>query len=286
MALILVCCVSYRIHSIYLLRLFNDPIAMLFFYASVNALLYKKYSLGCSLFSVAVSIKMNILLVAPGLLLVLLLKCGILGAVEHIAECGIIQLILGAPFLFRNAPAYLGAAFNFGRQFMYKWTVNWKIFSEPFFLDRRFHALLLILHLCFLSGYMCKFIRSHGGFSYFLKFNKATEREDSSVSLLYPMFVANFVGIVFSRSLHYQFYVWYYHTVPYILWGLTDYSNSIRFLIFGLIELAWNVYPSTWWSSAILHLSHAAILLGLFRASVPMVTAPAVSRKGRKLKNR
>ena len=38
-------------------------------------------------------------------------------------------------------------AFDLGRVFMYKWSVNWKFVSEDLFLDRSFHASLLLLHL-------------------------------------------------------------------------------------------------------------------------------------------
>lgn len=41
---------SFRIHSIFVLRLFNDPIAMLFLYASVVAFLHKRHTLGSILF--------------------------------------------------------------------------------------------------------------------------------------------------------------------------------------------------------------------------------------------
>ncbi|XP_076049231.1 alg3, alpha-1,3- mannosyltransferase, partial [Oratosquilla oratoria] len=68
-ALLFLCCTSYRVHSIYVLRLFNDPIAMMFLYGALNLFLDGYWSLGSVLYSLAVSIKMNILLFAPALLL-------------------------------------------------------------------------------------------------------------------------------------------------------------------------------------------------------------------------
>ncbi|PPR89091.1 hypothetical protein GOBAR_AA31596 [Gossypium barbadense] len=32
------------------------------------------------------------------------------------------------------------------------------------------------------------------------------------------MFVGNFIGIIFARSLHYQFYSWYFYSLPHLLW--------------------------------------------------------------------
>lgn len=36
--------------------------------------------------------------------------------------------------------------------------------------------------------------------------------------ILTTLFTSNFIGIVCSRSIHYQYYCWYFHTLPYLLW--------------------------------------------------------------------
>ena len=57
------------------------------------------------------------------------------------------QLLLSLPFLMENPLGYMNGAFDLGRQFMFKWTVNWRFLPEWLFLSRSFHLLLLSAHL-------------------------------------------------------------------------------------------------------------------------------------------
>ncbi|VDL64542.1 unnamed protein product [Hymenolepis diminuta] len=177
----------------------------------------------------AVGVKMNILLFAPGFLIVLLKHRGVYETIGHLAECASVQVLLGAIFLFRNSEAYFGRAFEFSRQFMYKWTVNWRFIPESLFLDRRFQLTLLFLHITLLSFFLLKYIRSRGGLKKFLlPLAPQAKQQINPEDVLYPMFVSNFIGLAFSRSLHYQFYVWYYHTIPFLLWSAAPLTNPIR----------------------------------------------------------
>ncbi|KAM4769828.1 dol-P-Man:Man(5)GlcNAc(2)-PP-Dol alpha-1,3-mannosyltransferase isoform 1-T1 [Cyanocitta cristata] len=85
------CCASYRIHSIFVLRLFNDPVAMAILFLAINLFLEEHWSWGCLLFSLAVSVKMNILLFAPGLLFLLLQRFGLLGCIPKLCICALLQ---------------------------------------------------------------------------------------------------------------------------------------------------------------------------------------------------
>ena len=87
---------SYRVHSIYVLRLFNDPVAMLLLYAAVNLFASGRWSTGSVLYSLAVSVKMNILLFAPALFLAYLATQDISGkwcSLEASLHCAVTPLM-------------------------------------------------------------------------------------------------------------------------------------------------------------------------------------------------
>lgn len=259
--LALMCATSYRVHSIYVLRLFNDPVAMFLLYASAAFLVRRRWLLGCLFYSLAVSVKMNVLLFAPALFFVLLSTQGFLHTVLLGIFCAAVQVVLGLPFLIANPVSYIMGAFNLGRIFLYEWTVNWRFLPEDVFVDRRFHLVLLGLHAAVILSFLPKWIR-------YLKLTEWTTNKGKVLVLfpdqiLLPLFTCNFIGMAFSRSLHYQFYVWYYHTLPYLLWT-TKLSNMTRLTMWGVIELAWNTFPSTTWSSALLHFSHLVLLVSLW----------------------
>lgn len=83
-------------------------------------------------------------------------------------------------------------------------------------------------------------------------------RQLSSHFIITTIFTSNFVGIVFARTLHYQFYVWYFHTIPYLLWHAQAIPLVGKFFVFFSIEIAFNVYPATAWSSGLLQVKSAS----------------------------
>ncbi|KAM4695138.1 dol-P-Man:Man(5)GlcNAc(2)-PP-Dol alpha-1,3-mannosyltransferase isoform 2-T2 [Discoglossus pictus] len=273
------CCASYRVHSIFLLRLFNDPVAMVILFFSINLFLEDRWSWGCFFYSLAVSVKMNILLLAPGLLYLLLCRFGLLRTLPKLCICAVLQVILGLPFLMENPAGYLIRSFDFGRQFLFQWTVNWRFLPESVFHHRAFHLALLAGHLTALLLFLLhRWHRSGQSLLSILKdpsHRKPSSHRLTPNKIIFVLFSSNFLGVTFSRSLHYQFYVWYFHSLPYLLW-CTETSalpGLAKILILGLIELSWNTFPSTSLSSVALHLCHAAILLQLWCGALPSETS-------------
>ncbi|XP_019628046.1 PREDICTED: dol-P-Man:Man(5)GlcNAc(2)-PP-Dol alpha-1,3-mannosyltransferase-like [Branchiostoma belcheri] len=266
-AFLFMCCASYRIHSIFVLRLFNDPVAMLFLYLSINLFLDKHWAWGCFWYSFAVSIKMNVLLFAPGLLLLLLTELGVVKTVARLAICAGLQLVLAIPFLLENPVGYMVRSFDLGRQFFFIWTVNWRFLPEDIFLNRSFHLSLLGLHLAALAMFAVYRWNKKNRLFDLLRLKVSEKEQDqaqlSSHEIVSVLFASNFIGLCFSRSLHYQFYVWYYHTLYYLLWT-TDLPTVVRLLVLGVIEMAWNTYPSTVESSVSLHVCHLVLLGALW----------------------
>ena len=238
---------------------------MVFLYLSLLSLKKKYYNLSGILFSFGLSVKMNILLFLPGYALVLLGEIGLMKSLIVGLGVGLTQVMIGLPFLLANYKGYLSKAFEFNRTFDYKWTVNWKFLEENVFYSFTFSRVLLLMHLITLSLFLLfKWENGFQGvFNLFLKPGKSRKFDE----ILFIIFTSNFIGIIFSRSLHYQFYSWYFYTLPYLLWSI-NLHNLSRILLLGIIEACWNVYPSCSLVSGILFSCHIFILICLFTHSL------------------
>ncbi|RKP13555.1 glycosyltransferase, partial [Piptocephalis cylindrospora] len=264
-------CLSKRLHSIYLLRLFNDPVAMLPMYLSLWALCSQKYRASVLLFSLGVSIKMNVLLFLPALLFLLTLSIGLPRTVGHFLEGATLQALLGLPFLLKNPSGYLIRSFEMGRVFTHRWTVQWRFLSVETFTSSRLAIALLLIQASLLLIFL--FYRWLPPFSKpgFLSLarqclfhtSKRPLRTLSSSFILVVAFTANAIGVICARSLHYQFYAWYFSSLPLLLWSCPSIPLAIRFLWLAIMEWAWNVYPSTTASSLAIHALHLVLLYGL-----------------------
>ncbi|EEP80410.1 conserved hypothetical protein [Uncinocarpus reesii 1704] len=122
--------VSKRLHSIFMLRMFNDGVATLFLWATIYMLQKRRWRTAVLFWSAGVSVKMTLLLVAPALAVILTLSVGFPNAVGLGMLSLLLQLLIAVPFLQRNPVGYFSRAFEFTRQFLFKWTGLLNVFID------------------------------------------------------------------------------------------------------------------------------------------------------------
>ncbi|XP_042373534.1 dol-P-Man:Man(5)GlcNAc(2)-PP-Dol alpha-1,3-mannosyltransferase-like isoform X2 [Zingiber officinale] len=259
-------CLSKRVHSIFVLRLFNDCFAMTLLHASLALVLCQKWHMALIIYSGAVAIKMNVLLYAPPLFLLMLKAFDIKGVFSTLFGAALVQIILGLPFLLTYPVE----------------SVNFKFVPEQIFVSKEFSIALLVLHLMLLATFaQFRWSKSEGLFillkakvsdalSLSIRRFHSYEPRTKTLNKSYVasvMFTGNFIGIVCARSLHYQFYSWYFYSLPFLLW-ISPFPTPLRLILFAGVELCWNIYPSNVYSSSLLLCVHLFILLGLWIAPV------------------
>lgn len=272
---------SKRVHSIFVLRLFNDCFAALFAHIAVLLVQSRRWTLGAVALSLGVSVKMNVLLMLPPFLVLLVGGARVSQVITALAAAIAAQIALATPFLAAYPREYVARAFEFSRAFSREWTVNWKFVPEDVFHSSAFARGLLVAHLVALFALAHRRWCARGG-GFFPRFVVDALRRASSnapparsiVASLAPakvataLFEGNFVGVVFARSLHYQFYAWYFHSLPMLLWSATRYPGGdvARLATMFAIERAWCAFPATPETSATLLAAHVAVLLGVWFA--------------------
>ncbi|KAJ1802313.1 dolichyl-P-Man:Man(5)GlcNAc(2)-PP-dolichol alpha-1,3-mannosyltransferase, partial [Coemansia sp. RSA 2599] len=267
-ALLALLVVSKRVHSIYVLRLFNDTVAMLFAYAAVYAMVSSKgvSRLSAALFSLGVAVKMNVQLMLPGAAFIWWRQGGAVAVLTQVLIIAATQAILAAPFLASHPKEYLLRAFDFGRQFDFTWTVNWRFVGRDVFLSQQWSASLLAAHLALLAILglaLWPRLSQNSAWSIIKRGIKPARNArtcgPSADEIVAVVFTSNFVGIVCARSLHYQFYSWYFHMLPYLLY-IAQLHPAASVAVWLAVEYAWNVYPSTAFSSLTLLAAHVLLL--------------------------
>lgn len=112
----------------------------------------------------ALSVKMSILLYLPGLLVITFRRKGLATTLRYLITIAAVQVLLAFPFLSEDPWSYLKGAFDLGRVFLYKWTVNWRFVDEPTFLSPTFALSLLVGHLTVLVAFgLFKWYKPDGG---------------------------------------------------------------------------------------------------------------------------
>lgn len=308
---------SKRLHSIYVLRLFNDSFTTFFivwtvllFTAGTRLPLRSSYRYLCALlgsvtYSFAVSVKMNALLYLPAILLAIYLSCNgnLLKSSFCILSMVLWQVSVALPFLSTYPWEYLHCAFNFKRQFMFQWSINWQFIGEMGFQDSLFQKslllsqMLIIIMIIFvaypgrlledalqsLKHPMTDILLVHENstpdLDNVVPVNHTTNDEELSniyaeqqqklqkASIPLLLILTNFVGILFARSLHYQFLSWYHWTIPALLhWS--QLNTVVCLVLFVLNEYCWNVYPPNPHSSALFVFVNSIILLSVIHSLV------------------
>lgn len=171
----------------------------------------------------------------------------------------ITQTLLSIPFTSTYPVEYLSRAFEFSRAFMYKWTVNWRMIDEKVFSSIWFSRGLLASHLTMLLSFLIgrwegyaiimdawrelislvrrrdlvhkskSFISTttildspRGTHSISFYRSSLSYETHSYLDILDIFFTCNLIGILCARSLHYQFYSWYFHSLPYLLYRTSN----------------------------------------------------------------
>lgn len=255
---------SKRLHSIFVLRCFNDGVAVLFLWLAIFFFQRRSWTMGALMYTWGLGIKMSLLLVLPAVGVVLLLGSGLATSLRLAAVMGLVQVLIAVPFLAHNPGGYLGRAFELSRQFLFEWTVNWRFVGEDVFLSRGFALGLLGLHVAVLVGFITtRWLRParkplsqlvvplvFGRSPFTQQEQRSISRDTSPGFITTTILSANAIGLLFARSLHYQFYAYLAWATPFLLWR-SGVHPVLQYVLWAVQEWAWNVYPSTSVSSGV-----------------------------------
>ncbi|KAK1146087.1 dolichyl-P-Man:Man(5)GlcNAc(2)-PP-dolichol alpha-1,3-mannosyltransferase [Aspergillus melleus] len=258
---------SKRLHSVFVLRLFNDGLAAFTMWVAILLFQNKKWTSGVIVWSTGVAVKMTLLLLAPAIAVLAVLNLSLLPSLRLGVLALLVQILLAIPFLQANPIGYLSRAFELTRQFMFKWTVNWRFVGEEAFLSKRFSLALLALHMFLLCVFAAAAWLKPSGLTLpdFLRTVLQGRHRETPLSRPFVttvLLTSLAIGLLCARSLHYQFFAYISWATPFLLWR-AGIHPVILYALWALQEWAWNTFPSTYSSSLVVIFSLAVQVFGV-----------------------
>jgi alpha-1,3-mannosyltransferase len=126
---------------------------------------------------------------------------------------------------------------------------------------------LLVLHISLLAIFVGTWLRPSGVNMFrFLQDTLQGRQQTVSLSKSFIMTVmlsSLAIGLFCARSLHYQFFAYLAWATPFLLWRAGLHPVLI-YVVWALQEWAWNVFPCTNASSAVVVLSLAVQVFGVY----------------------
>ncbi|KAJ5309939.1 uncharacterized protein N7443_002400 [Penicillium atrosanguineum] len=239
---------SKRLHSIFMLRMFNDGVATFVMWIAIYCFMKRKWDAGVAAWSFGIGIKMTLVLLAPAVGIILLLSVGLARSVRLGLLAALIQVLLAFPFLQTNPIGYVSKSFELSRQFLFKWTVNWRFIGEETFLSREFSLALLVLHVSLLAIFAFVWVKPSGTNMFRFLQNVIRGRQPTETLskgyILASILSSLVTGLLCARSMHYQFYAYLAWATPVVLW-LGRVHPVLIISGWAMQEWAWNVFPST-----------------------------------------
>ena len=159
--------------------------------------------------------------------------------------------------------------------------MNWRFLGERIFLSQRFSQSLLAAHATLLGLFVStSWLHVSVPLAVQKLISPPSAAEEAKISrrvtpnfILTTILSAVIVGCLCARSLHYQFFAYIAWSTPFLLWrsGLDPISI---YAVWGVQELAWNVYPSTDLSSMTVVICLAITVLSVLVGTDPVRPEP------------
>lgn len=228
-----------RVRNVFVNGMFNDTFETFFAYVALYMLLRRRDpEKVIGVYSIALSIKMNAALWAPAVATHYLCTLGWWKTLKACRWGFIYQIVIALPFLYGNAYHYITRSFQLGRTFFWAISVSWKWVPKEIFEWTGFVAYLQGFQIVIVAFFMV--IQRWIYMQRILPINNDRHRDSVDTMRLARFVIStHFAGVVFARSLHYSFYLWYFHTIPFLL-RATKVRWSARIAFAISLEIAWN----------------------------------------------